>query len=344
MKSKFVQQRTRKLVAAIIAVLVIMGISQQTVHADNKNNFSIQTLNQDGTVNQQGFYHLIGHPGEKQTIALKVYNASEEEITIKAAVNPASTNKNGIPNYMGEEQYDSSLKYRMDELVSIEETKVKVPASGSVTVNATVIFPDKEWEGDVLGGIRITEEAEQNSEQTVVHEVAYTVGILLNQTNGVSVENELHLQKVSAGQRNYRTYIEANVQNSAAAIIREMNVQAKIIEKNSETPIYTYDAYELRMAPNSNFDFGIPTGDQPIKAGDYLLDMIIQADGKEYQFQKNFTIGGSEARQLNQSSVNIVKTSNAFPANLVITGLVLVGLILFVSGYLHKRKNRSLTQ
>ncbi|OTP19932.1 DUF916 and DUF3324 domain-containing protein [Enterococcus mundtii] len=331
------------LVMTIVAYAVLGGI-KVNVYADNRNNFSIQSLNRDGEVNQQGFYHLIGQPGEKQNIAIKVFNASENEIRVKATVNPASTNNNGIPNYAGEEEYDSSLKYRMDELISLENDEIKIPASDSVIVKATVSFPDEDWEGDVLGGIRITEEGEVKREQTVVHEVAYTVGVLLNQKESPLVENNLQLHEVSTGQRNYRNHIEANLQNNAATIIREMNIKAEVFEKENDMPIYTYDAYDLRMAPNSNFDLGIPTGNQPIEAGDYLLKLVIKADEKEYRLQKAFTISTTEARQLNQSAVNLTKNTNTFIRYLIIVSLTLVVLVFYVWRSMYKRMNNTINK
>lgn len=328
-----------KLLVMTIVACAVLCVINVNVYADNRNNFSIQSLNHDGEVNQQGFYHLIGQPGEKQNFAIKVYNASKNEIRVKATVNPASTNNNGIPNYAGEEEYDSSLKYRMNELIFLENDEIKIPALDSVILKATVSFPNEDWEGDILGGIRITEEGEAKHEQTVVHEVAYTVGVLLNQRESPLVENNLQLHEVTTGQRNYRNHIEANIQNNTATIIREMNIQAEVFVKDNVMPIYTYDAYDLRMAPNSNFDFGIPTGNQPIEAGDYLLKMVIKADEKEYRFQKSFTISTKEARQLNQSAVNITKNTNKLFRYLIIASLAIVVLALWACRNMYKRKN-----
>ncbi|TPR55157.1 DUF916 and DUF3324 domain-containing protein [Enterococcus sp. OL5] len=299
------EQKKHTVPLVLLMVILCFGFFHQTGYADDVNNFSIQTFDEEGNVNAQGYYHFIGQPGEKREISIKVYNATDETITVKAAVNPASTNENGIPSYLKEEKYDSSLTHRMDQLVKIEEAQRTIPASGSVTLKAVVSFPEEDWTGDILGGIRFTEEVKNTSEQTVVHEVAYTVGVLLNQKDGAAVENDLQLKGITAGQRNYRNFIEANIQNSAAAIVRNMSVESSVVEKRSNATIYTYDAYDLRMAPNSNFNFGIPTGDRPVKAGDYVLKMKVTADGKTYQFEENFTIDASEARQLNQSAVNI---------------------------------------
>ncbi|TPR55077.1 DUF916 and DUF3324 domain-containing protein [Enterococcus sp. OL5] len=326
----------------IFSVFMSFGLFQKMVFADNVNNFSIQPLNEDGGVNQQGYFHFVGQPGEKHSVSIKVYNSSDEEIKVKATVNPASTNQNGIPSYLSEEEVDPSLVYRMDELVVIEESEIKIPANGSSTINLTIFLPEEDWQGDILGGIRFTQEVDQENQQTVVHEVAYTVGILLNQSDGSSVENELSLKEVNAGQRNYRNYIEANLQNSAATIIHDMSIQSTIVREGSTTPSYTFDAYDLRMAPNSNFDVGIPTGEQSIEAGDYVLKMAVVADEKEYTFEQAFTITSQEARQLNQSAVNI---NQRLPYRLygVLGGIGLLICLLIGWGW-HRRKKANVVE
>lgn len=316
----------------IFAFFIWSFFFSQNAYGANVNNFSIQTLDTDGNTNQQGYYHLFGDPGERQDIHVKIHNASDEEITVKAYVNPASTNNNGIPSYLGEKEYDTSLIYRMDKLVTLEKNEVTIPALESVTIKAEISFPDEEWKGDILGGIRFTEKLELESDQTVIHEVAYTVGILLNQQNGDAVENNLNLKEIFMGQRNYRNYVEINIQNSTASIIRDMSINSKVFKYDNDKAIYTNDAHELRMVPNSNFNFGIPTGDKPLVPGDYILEMVINADEKEYSFEKEFTINATEASKLNQSAVNLdVESSYIWYLLIGLVGVIIVFLVLRLS-------------
>jgi hypothetical protein len=175
----------------------------------------------------------------------------------------------------------------------------------------------------------------------VTHEVAYTVGILLNRVGGSAVENELFLNEVTASQRNYRNHIEANLQNRAAVIVRNMSIQSSIYREGSGTPIYTYDAYELRMAPNSNFNFGIPAGNQPIEAGNYVLKTQVTADEKEYRFEQSFSITNANARQLNQSAVNLERTTSYMSYGIFVgIGVILVLLVMWWTRRRTRRKKR----
>lgn len=322
----------------LIVALAVMNSRAFTeeVFAENVNSFSIQPLDEKGNVNEKGYYHIIDEPGKQHTVSIRVYNPSEEELKVNVIANPASTNQNGIPSYLGEQVYDSSLIHRMDKLIAIEESELLIPAGESALATMVISLPQEEWEGDILGGIRFTEEKNQQNNQTVVHEVAYTIGVLLNQTGGAAVQNELSLNEVVAGQRNYRNHIEAKLQNRAAAIVRNMTIQSSIYREGNDTPIYTNNAYELRMAPNSNFNFGIPTGSQPIEAGDYVLKMLITADDKEYKFEQTFSITNANARQLNQSAVNLDQ-SRLFISYGLFLGVGLFFFLLVVWGI---RKNK----
>lgn len=341
MENNNLRKKIRRFVMIAVLALLTIGLFQKEVFAENVNTFSIQPLDENGNVNENGYYHIIDEPGKQRTVSIRVYNLSEEEISVNVTVNPASTNQNGIPSYLGEEAYDASLIRRMDQLVAIEESELLIPAGSSVLTTLIISLPQEEWEGDILGGIRFTEKKNQQSEQTVTHEVAYTVGILLNRVGGSAVENELFLNEVTASQRNYRNHIEANLQNRAAVIVRNMSIQSSIYREGSGTPIYTYDAYELRMAPNSNFNFGIPAGNQPIEAGNYVLKTQVTADEKEYRFEQSFSITNANARQLNQSAVNLERTTSYMSYGIFVgIGVILVLLVMWWTRRRTRRKKR----
>ena len=124
----------------------------------------------------------------KRTVPIRVYNLSEEEISVNVTVNPASTNQNGIPSYLGEEAYDASLIHRMDQLVAIEESELLIPAGSSVLTTLIISLTTRRMGRGYPLGAFVLLKKNQQSEQTVTHEVAYTVGILLNRVGGSAVE------------------------------------------------------------------------------------------------------------------------------------------------------------
>ena len=319
--------------------IVILCFNDILVKAESMNNFSIEALDSEGNSESQGFYHFVEEPGATQKVFVKVANSSNEEISIKVEVNPASTNQNGIPSYLHQEMYDESLIYKISDLVHTSRERLTVPAGDSEIVEVEIQFPETDWQGDILGGIRFSQESNQPKEKTITHEVAYTIGILLNQKNAAGVENILHLNDVSVGQRNYRNYIEANLQNSAPKIVKDLAVKSEVTRSDSETVLYRSEVSNMRMAPNSNFSFGIPTGDSPIKAGNYLLKLVVVADEKEYEFTKEFSVSAQESQKLNQSAVNVsVESSKILYVILAIVGgIVLLSVLLL---YKYKKEGR----
>ncbi|EPH94783.1 hypothetical protein D920_02755 [Enterococcus faecalis 13-SD-W-01] len=325
------------LAMSIFLCWIGLAIKPKEVAASSAVSFSVEALNKDGESNAQGFYRFEGKPGEKEQVKVKITNGSKQPIKIAAEVNPAFTNTNGIPSYQKSEQLDNTLKYPLDSLVQIEKQEIDLEAGSSQIIAADIEYPKEIWEGQILGGIRFSEIINAETAQSVTHQIAYTIGVLLTMENGVVRENNLQLNKVEVGQRNHRNYIEANIQNTAPAIISAMEIKAEVYQKNDKKPIYQYEANEMRMAPNSNFDFGIPTGEVPLQPGDYKLKLKVEADSKKYEFEKSFEIKASESKRLNQSAVNLEIKENT----MIYWGIIIALLFIIVIGSMRKKyKNK----
>lgn len=65
-------------------------------------------------------------------------------------------------------------------------------------------------------------------------------------------ENDLVLHSASVDQRNYRTFIEANLQNKAAAIIKDMGITAAVYKLGTKESVYQYTASDMRMVPSTS--------------------------------------------------------------------------------------------
>lgn len=309
-----------------------------TAYAASGSDFSVEPLNAEGTINEQGFYHFVGEAGKQDNFKIKITNYSDKEITIHADVHSASTNENGLTSYLSQETFDESLNYKSEDLVTLDKEKLTIAPHYTTFITGTVTYPKSDWPGDILGGIRFTKETDKKTKETITHEYAYTVGLLLNSKDGKSEDNELALHSVKANQRNLRNFIEANIQNSAAAMIKEMSIEANIFKEGTRDSIYHYTVSDMRMAPNSNFDFGIPTGDVPLQSGVYKLTMHVNADGKTYDFTKTFELSAREVRQLNASAVNLPSNSTDLFVKILAGAVLLIVPLLLILSKLHKRR------
>ncbi len=299
-------------------------------------NFSISPLTEKGEFLQQGYYHFVGLPGAKKSASLELKNRTDKKIDIEIEINTAWTNKNGLPSYTSNKNKDSTLTYLIEELVNIEDTVVTIPANGEKIVPIIINYPKAKWEGQVLGGLRLHENNKKEEKKGVENEVAYTVGILLEMENTEQVDYQFRMNNVKANQRNYRNFIEVNLQNMAPKIIKDMIVQTYIYKGNQSKPVYELQSDSFRMAPNSNFDIGVPTGDMPVSPGNYHALLKVEVDNQIYEFSKDFVIEQETAHQLNQSAVNIVGNDNTV-IYLIVTIIGLVALLYIIKQFMSRR-------
>ncbi|AYG00403.1 DUF3324 domain-containing protein [Lactococcus allomyrinae] len=185
------------------------------------------------------------------------------------------------------------------------------------------------------------------------------------QNSKESVSPNLTLDKVEPSQVNGRNVISANLTNSAMAYLLDMNANAEVIHLGDKSIKYSFDSATLKMAPNSNFNLGIPVSIQgalkkgetsvPLKSGRYQLEMVVygnkSTDGKyqtmvdgqvtkydyKWTFSKVFTITETEAKELNAKDVTI---EHAQDSNWLVYGLVLIilALAIFIFILLLKRR------
>lgn len=299
-------------ISIMISIIFFLTVKNNVVYADESSSieFSVEALDENGQSNERGFYDFVGKPGEREIGHLRIYNSSNKEMQINIEANSAYTNINGIPSYSHTDDKDDSLIYSFNSLVELNETKIILPPNSSQEIKIPIKYPKESWNGQILGGLRITQEKTLDSKQTISNEIAYTIGVLLTEKGKILPENNMKLNNVQAGQRNYRNYIEANLQNTESVIIHELFIEAKIYSSITGKIVYEYSAQDMRMAPNSNFDLGIPTGDVAIQPGEYKLELTAVADDKEYHFEKTFRIERSEADSLNSSAVNVEKNTD----------------------------------
>jgi flagellin-like hook-associated protein FlgL len=295
--------------------------------------FSVRSLAEDGSVNEQGYYLFDGEPKEQVPISIQVMNNTNKPLKIHVEAVPAQTNKNGITTYLKQKTLDKTLEFPFDTLVEKVAETLVIEGGETQTYTTTIHYPEKEWGGEILGGFRFYQETEEANEEQVTHQFAYTVGVLLRQKNQELPLNELIATNARMGQRNYRNFIEVNLQNKQPVSIQSMQVSTKVYFQNENQPIIQYEQNNLRMAPNSNFDFGIETFAQPIRAGEYRVEMSVEADDQKYHFTEKFHVNSLAANELNQSAVDIESST---PWMFYVTVCLLVVLLLVILYWLAK--------
>lgn len=322
----------------LLLVGVILGSSQSLVEAAELN-FGVKAILPDNQINKENsFFDLRMTPGQEQTVEVEINNVIDKEIELHTFVSAAGTNVNGVIDYpqpTKETKYDESLKYPLPTLVSLAET-VKVPAKATIKVPVTIKMPNESYDGMIVGGISFYQKEEEDDQEKqtsgmgVKNKFMYRLGMKLVETD-TAVEPDLKLLGVKAGQVNYRNAVMANLQNPEAEVLNGLKLEAQVFQKGSNTPIFAAGKDNMKVAPNSNFDYPVYLGKKAFKAGKYTLKLVATADNdKKWEFSKDFEITQKEAEKYNEESSIQLDYETDWIKWAIIGGMILVAVIVVI--------------
>lgn len=304
------RQSVLLILSAIVLTLSFIPFSVKA--SSNDVDFSVRAKIPSNQIDQlKSYFDLKMSPGQTQTIEIEVYNHSKKQTTIEANITFATTNDNGLIDYSetNEKNADKSLKYPLINLVKEPHKEITIPSGKSKIVSFTITMPKDQYDGVLLGAIQFQKKTEENTKSSkesniqIKNQYAYIVGIKLSETMKV-VFPDLHLLGIKPKLVNYHTAIAATIQNSEPEIIEKMSVDAKIYKKGSKEILYSSKKSDLKMAPNSNFDYSIDLNNRPIEPGTYRLKMKAIIETQVWEWEEIFTIG-NEAEKLNNQAVEI---------------------------------------
>lgn len=346
MKKKEIFMRCFKIHSIFFFLLIslfnhaIVGFAEST-----QATFTISPLDEETGQVRSSYYDLMVQPKEKKKLTIRVFNNSDKETQIIMSANNGATNDNGITSYLGTEERDSSLKIAFTDLVSEKEQEVTLPANSHKDISVQVQLPEESFEGEILGGLRVTSKNDnfsqndtQNQEAAVTNNIAYTIGVVLRESDKSILPN-MNLLGVGVEQRNSRNYISSNLQNEAPRIIKELKAEQKVYKKGTDTVLYEASNSNMRMAPNSNFNFGINLENQPLQAGEYTLKISGTADEVPFSFEQDFIIDKEEAKELNRNSVYVQDKQEI--SIWIYGAIVLLLIALLVCGYFIRKERKS---
>lgn len=301
--------------------------------------FSVQAVIPENQVDKsQSYFDLRMKPGQAQDLLVDMRNDTKEDVTINVLPNTAITNQNGIVEYNNTTTpKDKSLKTAFKDIATTDN-EVTVPAESQKQIKIHVQMPKEEYAGTVLGGIYFSEkndksEVKESKGSQIVNRYAYVIGVKLTENDQV-VEPELRLNDVKATQVNYRNVVTANIQNYTATILKDLSIDGKIYAKGGKDVLYSESKENLRMAPNSNFDYAISLNNKPFKPGKYIFKGVAKSGTKEWKFEKDFEIKGEESRKYNKEAVSLEKDSTWF---YITIGIVIISLLLIIIMVLLKK-------
>ncbi|MCL2114576.1 MAG: DUF916 and DUF3324 domain-containing protein [Streptococcaceae bacterium] len=372
--------KTIKHVTMAFSISLFIGLTAHVVYAEESSGFSVTPVLEENQIEAGlGYFNLLLKPEQKQTLKFNITNNGKTPVEVETSFGTAFTGDLGNVLYTPNKiKPDSSLKINIKDYVKLPKT-VTVPAHGKTVVSAEVTMPHETFKGVIAGGFNFNEKENgantkgsegAKSGASITNRYTYVIGLVL-QNSKDKVDPALSLGTVTPSQVNGRNVISANLKNSAMTYLLDMNTDVEVTKLNDSSIKYSFDNATSKMAPNSNFNLGIPVSIQgalkngqssvPLKAGKYQLEMTVygnkNTNGKyqsmvegqvtkydyKWTFSKEFEITGNQAKTLNEKDVTIDHVKET-PWMLYGLGLVILALtiIIFILVYKSRKKKQEI--
>ncbi|MGO2962698.1 MAG: DUF916 and DUF3324 domain-containing protein [Carnobacterium maltaromaticum] len=340
---------TKKMALFLMSIgLLFMSFSMRVSAEENPSNVAISAVIPDNQIDKnKTYFDLLMTPGEEQELEVVLTNSSDEAITMESSVNSAITNDNGVVDYsQAKPRYDKTLKHPLSSIATFEKEQV-IPANSKKTMKIKLKMPETEIKGIIAGGVYLSakdnEDKAKNDDSGVQikNKYVYVVGIQLRTREDISdVQPDLVLDKklIQPKQVNYRNYLGINLQNKEPVFIRDLTVEAKIYKKGSNEVFVESKNENLKMAPNSNFNYGVNWNNKEFEAGTYRAKVTAIAkdyDNKTWNWDEEFTITAKDAKNLNEKAIDLEVEKTPIWIYFAIAGGILLLLIVII--YLIKR-------
>lgn len=336
------------LMSLAIMVLIFKLSTIEARAAESPSNVAISAVIPDNQIDKnKTYFDLLMKPGEEQELEVVLTNSSDEDITMESSVNSAITNDNGVVDYsQAKPKYDRTLKYPLSSIATFEKEQV-IPANSKKTMKIKIKMPKTEINGIIAGGVYLSEKdngntgKKEDSGVQIKNKYVYVVGMQLRNREDISnIQPELALDKklIQPKQVNYRNYLGINLQNKESVFIRDLTFKAKIYKKGSDEIFVESKNENLKMAPNSNFNYGVNWNNKEFEAGTYRAKVTAVAkdyENKTWNWDEEFTITAKDAKDLNEKAIDLEVKKTPIWVYFAIGGALL--LLILVILYLMKR-------
>lgn len=339
----------KKVLALIAIILLGSQFAPEIGQAENSMAYSIKADIPENQIDKTlTYFDLKMEPSQNQTITLTVSNSSDKEATIVISPNVALTNQNGVIDYSKSDvKKDSSMKYSIDSILS-KKQEVLLKAGETKKVPFTLQMPDEAFDGLILGGFYVSKKEDSSKEKEteknvqIKNKYSYVIGIKIRSTMN-EVQPKMELNQIKPALLNYRTAVTANLQNTEATIIPDLDVEAKVMKKGRKEILHETTKKGMSMAPNSNFDFPISWDNQSLEPGNYMLKVVAKSGENQWKFEKEFKIASKDSADLNKEAIEIEKTAPNWTFIILGTllGMLLMILLIVYFIYRHKKKKEA---
>lgn len=326
----------KKWLLQISVFIFLSTLSAFRIFANEGVYFSVSSVIPENQIDKNlSYFNLKVSPSSSQELKVKIFNNKKHDIKVKAMVTPATTCRNGFISYTNLTNYDESLKYPLPDILKLSQSEYTVPAGGTTTATALLNMPKEAFDGIILGGLVFTK-ADDSSETAkkdqsgaqIENEYQYVVGVMLSENDSKVVAN-MNLKYIKPTLANYHTNLAINLQNDTPVIIPNLKISATVYKKGTSEIYKSSEKENIKMAPNSNFDFMVDWQNNKFEAGEYMVHVVAQNEEYFWEWDENFTITPQQANDTNKDAVDLINSASNW-IYVVLAGLVLI-LVAFLS-------------
>lgn len=330
----------------VVGLFVSNGIVSAS-EASSEVDFNIQPILPTNQIDRgNSFFDLQVKAGDTQTIKVQINNFSKEEQKFSIKINRAETNGNVIIDYSG-----TTTEKRLSDKENIEKwvkypESVTIPGEKAGIVSIEVSVPKEKFDGIILGGIQISRDISKEKKSGLSTDYDYILGLMLTE-NDKKIEPDLKLLKVSPKVISNNAGLNVTMQNPQPINISKVQMVGHIYkEDDQEKPVITREIKEGGIAPSSTFDINFFNGavgeTKPLDPGDYLLKLDFKDEsGKEWHFEKKFTISKKEAEVVNTQVFTVKKDNTLLYVIIgILTAVLLILIFFFIFFFLKRKKEK----
>lgn len=156
----------------------------------------------------------------------------------------------------------------------------------------------------------------------------YRIGLLVTEdSERYDDGSSLNLLDVKPTVHQGKRVIQARLQNPEAKILTDLTVETKLYKKGSREILKKRTANNMRMAPNSQFDFATNWGIDPIKSGAYTLAIKAKSGTNTWEWKRDFSVGEKQATKINEEASFTITYQGWVPLVVILIGLTSIILI-----------------
>jgi hypothetical protein len=320
-----------KKIFTILFILFTSIFTTVGVHAASKTaDYSvIPQFSEHQSFNAGDYFDIKWTPGATDHFELKISNKTSKVKKFAISVNKARTNSNGIIDYSDNTAENTNTRYKITKMVQLEKEVTVAPNSNKV-VSGSIDFPDKSFNGILMGGLHIAEEKGALKGNTISNTIAYNIPFVVRGNVNKRPVLQVVLDQVKVAKNAAGLYgLNASIDNQRANLLKKVEVVAAIKNEDNKTLSKTTSHLDITPETKFNYPIKLPKG---IKAGKYKLVLKMKHDQKQWKFKKNFKVKSSELK--------VSKSSSSKTSSWIAIGALVVALLVVFIGYQWFKKSK----